>query len=181
VKLRHAIARAVLAGISPGAAVVEPGSAPPRSIARPTRAPLPPPLPHQPGTYALLLRARYAATVEVGRLGRLRVLPGVYVYVGSAMGPGGVAGRLAHHLRHVASPHWHVDYLRIVAEPIEAWYTLDRSASEHGWAAVFHRALDGQVGLRRFGASDCRCPAHLFYFTVAPQVADFAARAECTV
>ena len=61
------------------------------------------------GTYALLLSSATDAVIPVGRLGDLRLQPGFYVYVGSALGPGGVRARLAHHMRpakrlHIFSP-----------------------------------------------------------------------------
>jgi hypothetical protein len=38
--------------------------------------------------------------IRVGRLGNLRLQRGYYVYIGSALGPGGVHGRLGHHIGH---------------------------------------------------------------------------------
>ena len=51
----------------------------------------------QPGSYALILQADRRRTVRIGRLGQLAVEPGCYVYVGSALGPGGVRARVGHH------------------------------------------------------------------------------------
>jgi hypothetical protein len=48
----------------------------------------------QPGTYALLFSARANGLVWIGRLGRLRLQSGFYVYIGSPLGSGGVRGRL---------------------------------------------------------------------------------------
>ena len=48
----------------------------------------------QPGSYALLLQADRRRTVRIGWLGQLTVEPGCYVYVGSALGPGGVRARV---------------------------------------------------------------------------------------
>jgi len=45
-----------------------------------------------PGTYALLLSSATDSSIRVGRLGDLRLRPRYYVYVGSALGPGGVRG-----------------------------------------------------------------------------------------
>jgi hypothetical protein len=45
-------------------------------------------LPSQPGTYALLLEATAIQDVPIGKLGVLHMLPGIYVYVGSALVPG---------------------------------------------------------------------------------------------
>ncbi len=73
------------------------------------------PLP-RPGTFALVLRRTDASAPCVGRLGRLALRPGHYVYVGSAQGPGGVRARLSRHLRQATRPHWHIDYLTAAAE-----------------------------------------------------------------
>jgi Uri superfamily endonuclease len=43
-----------------------------------------------PGTYALLLPSAKDVVIQVGRLGALRLQPGYYAYVGSALGSGGV-------------------------------------------------------------------------------------------
>jgi Uri superfamily endonuclease len=58
------------------------------------------------GTYALVLKSSSDPKVEVGKLGRLHVRPGFYVYVGSAFGPGGLKARIAHHMKISARPHW---------------------------------------------------------------------------
>ena len=50
-----------------------------------------------PGTYALLLRASKEQTIEVGALGAMPVRPGMYVYVGSAFGSGGLQARVGRH------------------------------------------------------------------------------------
>ncbi len=52
------------------------------------------------------------AFVRIGRRGELRLQPGFYIYLGSALGPGGVRARLALHFRPCTRPHWHLDYLR---------------------------------------------------------------------
>ena len=51
------------------------------------------------GTYALVLRSDVSAATEIGRWGRLTIRPGYYVYVGSALGPGGVRARVSRHCR----------------------------------------------------------------------------------
>jgi hypothetical protein len=57
------------------------------------------PLPSRPGTYALIFTTDADLEIQVGRLGQLHVRPGVYVYVGSAHGPGGLAARVLRHAR----------------------------------------------------------------------------------
>lgn len=44
----------------------------------------------EPGTYALVLASSKASSVRIGGLSILRLQPGFYVYVGSALGPGGL-------------------------------------------------------------------------------------------
>jgi len=121
----------------------------------------------KPGTYALILPAETPETIVIGKLGRLGVCRGNYLYVGSAFGPGGLAGRIRHHLRPLSSPHWHIDYLRKKLLPSAVWFTTDRRRREHQWAAIFAEADSAAIPLIGFGASDCRCDAHLFFFPAA--------------
>jgi Uri superfamily endonuclease len=93
----------------------------------------------------------------------MAVQPGYYLYVGSAFGPGGLQGRLAHHHKVPASPHWHIDYLRQAAEVVEVWAVEGPEKREHAWAQALCSCPDCSIPLNRFGASDCRCPAHLVY------------------
>lgn len=118
----------------------------------------------QPGTYALLLSSTSDAEIRVGRHGDMRLRPGFYVYVGSALGPGGVRARVSHHLRDSPRPHWHIDYLRSRARVEEIWVCHGRTRQEHLWARLFSSIPGVSVPLRGFGASDCDCPAHVFYF-----------------
>ncbi|MDS4019260.1 MAG: GIY-YIG nuclease family protein [Candidatus Competibacter sp.] len=129
----------------------------------------------RPGTYALLLRIAAAEVALIGRQGRLPLAPGWAVYAGSAFGPGGVAARLAHHRRPVVRPHWHIDYLRRHGSLAAVWFSHDPVRRECLWAAVLAGELGGTPPPFRFGASDCRCPAHLYLFRERPALAAFAA------
>jgi Uri superfamily endonuclease len=123
-------------------------------------------LPPQPGSYLLVLRLPASAEIRVGRLGRIGFRRGWYAYAGSAFGPGGLAGRLRHHLRPVRKPHWHIDYLRGYAGVRQVWWAVGPPNREHDWA----QALTGQgQWVRGFGCSDCGCPSHLIYFDRRPQ------------
>jgi Uri superfamily endonuclease len=126
------------------------------------------------GTYILILRLPVLARLGIGRLGAFDFPAGWYSYVGSACGPGGLRGRLAHHLRPLRRLHWHVDYLRAAA-PVEAiWWGAGDSAQEHAWAAALAQMPGAQVAAPRFGASDCRCPTHLYYFAAPPKLQVFS-------
>ncbi len=58
----------------------------------------------EPGTYALLLKLDRWERITVGKLGTFDFPAGYYLYVGSALGPGGLQARLAHHQRGSKSP-----------------------------------------------------------------------------
>ena len=138
-----------------------------------TSVPLFPPISSQPGTYALILRASRGRVVQIGRLGLFTIRPGSYVYVGTAFGPGGLRGRVSHHLRLASRPHWHVDYLRRGLEVSEVWYSHDPHRREHLWAALLRETAGCSVPVRGFGASDCRCECHLFFFDSPPSIDGF--------
>ena len=106
--------------------------------------------------------------LKIGKLGVLQLRPGYYLYVGSAFGPGGIKARLAHHQEKTARPHWHVDYLRQVLEPVECWYTHDSRHREHLWAGVMADVPGLALAKQGFGASDCCCDGHLFYCSARP-------------
>jgi Uri superfamily endonuclease len=136
-------------------------------------------VPDRPGTYVLILHLpRSVEDICIGRLGWFRFPSGWYAYVGSARGPGGLATRLARHLRPLKPLHWHIDYLRARAEPVEVWYATGTQKRECAWARALSGLSGAHVLIPRFGASDCRCPAHLIHFVALPSMAAFAGALE---
>ncbi len=135
-------------------------------------------LPADPGSYALILRLTVSQRLTVGRLGRGYFIPGIYVYFGSARGPGGLRARLGRHIRGGGKSHWHIDALRSVADVCGYCYisSQDTHAStlpiECLWSQAMAALPDSTVPMIKFGASDCRsgCPAHLISL---PQGQDF--------
>ncbi|MGE0826767.1 MAG: DUF123 domain-containing protein [Candidatus Binatia bacterium] len=106
--------------------------------------------------------------LRIGQLGHLQVFPGFYVYVGSAFGPGGVRARVKHHCQLVTRPHWHIDYAREVMHLQEIWWTHEPVRQEHQWATVLKKMPGAISSLSEFGASDCACESHLYYFAQKP-------------
>ena len=127
-----------------------------------------PPEEPEKGTYVLVLYLRKGARLEIGRLGRFDFKRGYYAYVGSAFGPGGLSARLKHHRTHAKKPHWHIDYLRRAATVKAIWVLAGPERKEHDWAARLNTMEKAQIPVNGFGASDCKCPAHLFYFSKKP-------------
>ena len=122
----------------------------------------------RPGTYVLVLSSRSTDLIQIGRLGALRLQSGFYVYVGSALGPGGVRARLAHHRKLSRRPHWHIDYLRAHTRLEEICYRLDTRRLEHVWAEHIKLTEGAAVPLVSFGSTDCGCESHLFFFERRP-------------
>jgi len=119
------------------------------------------PLPAAPGSYILLLRLDAARTVRAGRLGALPFAPGLVVYTGRALGPGGLRARVGRHLRAEKRPHWHIDALTAAAPVIGVWAVESPARLECIWAAALSALPGSAIPARGFGASDCACPAHL--------------------
>lgn len=126
-------------------------------------------VPAVPGTYVLQLEASTAQSVTIGKRGVLDVTPGVYLYVGSARGPGGLQARIRRHAR--ASDkrlHWHIDYLRAKAELTAVGYARGAERRECQWAQALRAWPPTRMPMAGFGASDCTCSAHLFALQTPP-------------
>jgi len=132
-------------------------------------------LPEAKGTYVLIAFVAQMKRLEIGRLGAYDIMPGYYAYVGSAFGEGGLRARIGHHLESTATPHWHIDYLLGVAEPVEVWYTRDHQKLEHRWAELLEKAPRFRVPIRRFGSSDYHRSgsSHLFFSKGRPSFQGF--------
>jgi len=122
------------------------------------------------GSYILVLQLPQPLTgLPVGRLGSFDFPKGFYLYVGSALGSGGLAARLAYHQRSPqARPHWHIDYLRAHARLREAWTVESPTRLECVWCRALAANPAVHIPVPRFGATDRGCPGHLFYLPRAP-------------
>jgi Uri superfamily endonuclease len=127
----------------------------------------------KPGTYALILSCSRKIRVQIGCLGTMRLQPGYYVYLGSALGPGGLRARIAHHQKPSLRPHWHIDYLRAHTQFHCIWFSYDGRRREHQWARVLRTVRDARAPLLGFGASDCDCHSHLYFFKHCPSRISF--------
>ena len=122
------------------------------------------------GCYIAVFHLSPARWIRVGRLGRFRFEGGFYLYVGSAQR--NLEKRLERHARKRKPLRGHIDYLSARAEMIGAVLVPGPKRQECELAAelgeMFELAVPG------FGASDCRCPGHLFYTPELPQPGDKA-------
>ncbi len=129
-------------------------------------------LPVYSGTYILQFAIQRARSIEIGRLGQHRLPVGNYFYVGSACGVGGLRARVGRHLRGAGRWHWHIDYVRAVAEVQNVFYTVTDERLECAWSQVLAGLPLSFIPIPRFGASDCRagCAAHLVAFPRYPNI-----------
>lgn len=104
-----------------------------------------------------------SAVLEVGRLGAVSFRQGYHLYVGSALGPGGLA-RVERHLRlgrdRDRSPHWHVD--RLLLDPRFRLAGVVTACTRKRLECELARAIGGET-VAGFGATDCRCGSHLLF------------------
>ncbi len=118
------------------------------------------------GTYVLFINLPEGFAADVGSLGPVRLPPGHYCYVGSAMG--GLDQRVGRHLSHKKTIRWHIDNLTTIA--VDMWAMeyegTDVSECELGRILESVGALPMVDG---FGCSDCHCHTHLY--SVEPDIA----------
>lgn len=116
------------------------------------------------GVYLILLMLKEPKTVQIGKIGDIEFEAGYYVYVGSAKR--GLSQRIARHRRKGKKKHWHIDYLIEKADILKDIPIRTREDIECKVANYLADICDSLV--KEFGASDCLCKSHLFYFRQNP-------------
>ncbi len=111
--------------------------------------------------YFIVLRLDEDKEIEVGKLGRIRFKKGYYVYVGSAKR--GLNKRIRRHMRKNKRLRWHIDYLSVETEFVDAYKVGMSECELADLASRFMQSIE------RFGCSDCRCKSHLFYSERYPE------------
>ncbi len=119
------------------------------------------------GIYCLIFH-NPACTAGIGALGEIAFRKGWHVYIGSALGAGGLK-RLERHItlaeKKDKRPKWHVDWLLTNANfPLRyAVYAPTTLRLE----CILASALGGEH-VPLFGCSDCACPSHLLFRETDP-------------
>ena len=129
----------------------------------------------------LCFESRVQRRVNIGRFGVLSLVPGFYLYVGSAQGPGGLRARVGRHARRSKSKRWHIDYLRIHVRLERVWWTCSHERLEGEWSHWLACMPFAKVPLAGFGASDCPGEEHLFLFNHLPDVNQLAESCNCQI
>ncbi len=114
------------------------------------------------GVYCLIFKNQ-ACKIEVGKKGEFSFNPGFHIYVGSALGSGGLK-RVQRHINlsrnRDRNPRWHVDYLHLNPSfrLVSAVYAFTSARLECELASRI-----GGNSVSGFGCTDCKCSSHLFY------------------
>jgi len=105
-------------------------------------------------------RGAYLLIVELREpLPRWNLKEGLYAYVGSAWGPGGLFARTKRHLlKSFTRPKWHIDHLTMKGEPLIAF--LFPGMSEDELYEAVSQVLEPAV--KGFGSTDTKHYTHLF-------------------
>ena len=121
------------------------------------------------GTYIIVIHLQENNKTIIGSLGKLDLIKGYYLYIGSAMGNTGAATLENRIKRHVSEYNnknlfWHIDYLLAsnfcLITKIYLIPTIIRL--ECIISKELYKASDNYI--KNFGSSDCDCPSHLYYF-----------------
>ena len=121
-------------------------------------------LPSIGGAYIVAIRLGRPLRLPIARLGKPELPAGVYLYVGSACGPGGIKARVTRHFRTEKTVHWHIDHMTKAASALGACALPGARECE----IVSRLALDGGFcpAVKGFGSSDCRnCASHLLIWS----------------
>ena len=110
--------------------------------------------------YVLVLRLDETIQIEFPRVASDQLMPGWYVYVGSARGSGGIRARIKRHFQHGKTAHWHIDLLTMHAVEMAALAVTDGHECE--LVDKLLESLRFKVAATGFGSTDCsRCESHL--------------------
>jgi Uri superfamily endonuclease len=114
------------------------------------------------GIYCLVFQTP-GCTIRIGSLGAITFRAGGYIYVGSALGSGGLQ-RIVRHISLAQlrdkQPKWHVDYL-LISPCFSLMYAVS-AVTVDPLECLIARGLN-EHSIPKFGCSDCSCTSHLFY------------------
>ncbi len=108
--------------------------------------------------YAVFLTLDSDKDLVIGAKGMCHFPKGHYVYIGSAKK--NIESRVQRHYKIDKTKRWHLDYLR-PACTITKIQSYEHREGECSLAAAF--AQEGQIWIKQFGSSDCKCGGHLIH------------------
>ncbi len=128
------------------------------------------------GVYYLIINLTQDLIVDVGRLGSIGFLKGIYVYVGSGRGPGGILKRISRHMSKNKKAFWHIDYLtnNDYVDFINAIAITNKISNEQLLVRLISSDECFKPTMNGFGCSDFRGDrTHLFRFVCNYDVTNY--------
>ncbi|RSK27306.1 GIY-YIG nuclease family protein [Bacillus sp. HMF5848] len=110
--------------------------------------------------YAVYIHINKDMKIVVGKLGECFFKKGTYIYVGSAKR--NIKARINRHIMQDKKLRWHIDYLRKYGS-INKIVTYDSSLSECERCIQILEKYKGELPIKGFGSSDCKCNSHLIF------------------
>lgn len=121
-------------------------------------------IPDAGGAYVLGLRLGEEVPVALTRPAPGSLMPGWYLYMGSARGSGGIRARVKRHFRQGKKLHWHIDRLTAVSAEMAALAVAGGYECDLVGKLLDHPRFE--VAVAGFGNTDCRlCESHLLAAT----------------
>jgi Uri superfamily endonuclease len=121
------------------------------------------------GVYAIILDIQDLYSLKINKK-EFQIKKGIYIYVGSALGLGGISKRIERYFQIFngikRNKHWHIDYLIPKAKRIIAIYAETNENYEcRLFQALKNMEIENIEIVRGFGNTDCRakCGSHLLY------------------
>ncbi|MEM1610149.1 MAG: GIY-YIG nuclease family protein [Sulfolobales archaeon] len=124
-------------------------------------------IPRDPGLYIIILSLERDICIEIGALGMVSIEPGIYGYIGSARGRGGLRSRIARHIAKDKKIRWHIDHLtsRRDVRILSIIYIRSKEDLEDAIADIVRSAICWIPSIQGFGSTDKRSYTHLFRCT----------------
>ncbi len=115
------------------------------------------------GTYLIQLHSQKKQTIASGKFAGVAIEQGYYLYIGSALGPGGIKSRVGRHLKKDKPLKWHIDHLRQITRVSLICLTYQPQRLEDDWVGKLAENRNLSTPIKGFGATDTRHHSHLFY------------------
>ncbi len=121
-------------------------------------------IPSTKGTYVILLRIDKVFRDNVGSLGMVMLEPGLYVYIGSACGYGGLKSRILRHINKEKKIRWHIDYItsKSFSKVVAIAYTFIEKSLEECISRILEYSPLFSIAWPKFGCSDKHSKTHLY-------------------
>lgn len=119
------------------------------------------------GVYYLVINLLQDLVIDVGGLGRITLNKGIYVYVGSGKGLGGVYRRISRHFLKNKKSFWHIDYLTTNSQTqvIGAVAVINKTLNESFLSKLLMGDRCFKPAVKGFGCSDIKSDStHLYMF-----------------